>query len=508
MKAEPDPRAPGLRRQLLRGGALLTGGKAVTQGCSFLRSIIVARAIGVENFGIAATFSVTVAVFDMLGTVSADRLLIQAKDGNEERFQGAAHMVHALRGIVSGLLIALLAPVMANVFGVPQATWAFRYLALVPVLRGFVHLDNQRIQREFKYGQSVILDVAQQLIPALLAWPIAIWLHSYSAVLWLVLLQMVVATVGSYLIADRPYRWCWDAVYLRRIFSFGWPIAANAFLIFGIYQGDRFLIGAAPRLFGAQTFSMKDLGIFAVATSLTLTPLIAFSTIASSLLLPVFSSFQSNLAELTRRYRVSGQIVGLISGCFAIPLIVAGPAIVTTLYGKSYAAAGVLIGWMAAAQAVRMSRIVPTIAAMSTGDTMNGMYANILRFCSVFATAAIIIARGKLTWIAMAGFGGELAGMGVCLWKLDRDCRIPASYGLKCLAAVLIGMVVAGGIATCTRQLGLLAQGGLTLGIGSLFIGVMLVAFPALRIWIFGLCASKFGRKGTQGPRPIPAVGA
>ena len=49
--------APG---ENLKGGILLTGGSVTVALCSFLRNIIIARLISVEDFGISATFAITV----------------------------------------------------------------------------------------------------------------------------------------------------------------------------------------------------------------------------------------------------------------------------------------------------------------------------------------------------------------------------------------------------------------------------------------------------------------
>jgi O-antigen/teichoic acid export membrane protein len=433
----------GVDSRLFRGGAMLLLGKAVTQGCSFLRNVIVARIIGVENFGIASTFAITVSIFEMLGSLSVDRLLVQAEDGNDENFQATAHAIQVLRGFSSGLLIAICAGPMAGLFGVPQTAWAFRYLGLLPVLRGFAHLDNQRVQRNLTYGPSVLLDVAQQLIPTLLAWPISLWTKDYSAMLWLVLLQGLIAALGSFAVADRPYRWHWDKRYVKRFLDFGWPLVANAILLFGIYQGDRFLIGTATKTLGSTAYSMKDLGIYAAATSLTLTPMIAFSTICSSLMLPLFSGLPPDLHEFTKRYRTGIQLVGLASGCFAVPLILAGGWIVTAIYGQAYNAAGAFIGWMAAAQAVRMARFTPAMGAMALGDTSNAMYSNLIRFSALIGTAMVILLDGSLTWIAIAGFIGEVLSLIVCVFKLQKDHDLSALHGAKSIVVLLANMAVA-----------------------------------------------------------------
>jgi len=468
------------RLRIFRSGIMLLVAKGITQGCSFVRNVIVARIVGVENFGIAVTFSITVSVFEMLGSLSVDRLLVQAKDGNDERFQATGHAVQVLRGLVSGFFIAICAWPMAHLFGIPQTTWAFRYLALLPVIRGFAHLDFQRVQREMRYGPAITLDVAQQAIPTLLAWPVASWTKDYSATLWLVLLQGFIATAGSFVLAQRPYRWSWNTNYIKRFLSFGWPLIANAVLLFGIYDGDRFLIGTAGKTLGSHVYSMGDLGIYSVAISLTLTPMIAFSTICSALMLPLFASLQSRPNEFRKRYDQSVQLVGLVSGFFSLPLILGGGWVVTAIYGRAYSSAGAFIGWMAAAQAVRMARFTPAMAAMSLGDTTNAMFSNMVRFSSLLITLYVILVGGSLTWIAISGFFGETLSLAVCIYKLNIDHEVTAWMAVRSAAVLFAAMGVSSLADTFIGGTHFLIKLGVIPFALTGFLGLEMAAFPEL----------------------------
>ena len=90
-----------------------------------------------------------------------------------------------------------------------------------------------------------------------------------------------------------------------------------------------------------------------------------------------------------------------------MPLIVGGGWLVGAIYGGDYESSGALIGWFAAAQAIRMARFAPTMAAMAYSDTANGMFANLIRFSALLLSLAVILHGGSLKWIAAGNFGGE-----------------------------------------------------------------------------------------------------
>lgn len=474
-----------MRRTIIRSSALLLASKIFAQGCSFARNVIVARAIGAENFGIAATFAVTISVMDMIGSLSVDRLLVQASDGDDPNFQSAGHAVQALRGVGTGLIMFILAWPVARLFNVEQAGWAFAYLALVPIFRGFMHLDQQRIQRELDFRLSVAIEILQQLVPTLLAWPIAHATHNYSAMLWLLLIQNAVAMIASFVVARRPYRWHWSVTYLRRFAAFGWPLVVNSVMLFGIYQGDRFLIGSASTTLGITTYSLRDLGIYSVAVSLTLTPMVAVSNISSSLMLPIFSRLQHDPVRLQQKYAACSEALGLASGAFALPLILAGGWIVTTVYGPAYSAGASFVGWLAAAQAIRMARFTPTSAAIAYGDTKNAMVSNLARGSALVVVVAVMLSHAPLPWIAVAAFGGECAGMVVCLWRLRVDHEVPVAPGLKPLALVVVAMGTGGILVPILRTSGPVIRIGAAIGIFIAFATAMLITGSLLRM-LFG----------------------
>jgi O-antigen/teichoic acid export membrane protein len=470
------------KHSILKGGATLTLGQGVSQACAFIRSIIVARLISPADFGIAATFAVTISVFEMMTNLSADKLLVQAKDGDEPGFQKTAQAISAGRSLMVASVIFLMGRPIANLFGEPQARWAFELLALVPLVRGLFHLDTARLQREMHFRPSVTVDVGSQLLVTAAAVPLTFWLRDYTAMLWVLILQAASATVISHVVAEREYGWAWEKSYARRIISFGWPLLINGLLLFVILDGDRFIIGSAHRLFPRSSMTLSDLGVWSVAFALAMAPTSLIANVSNSLLLPPLSRLQHDRGQFNQRHSEFAQAVALVGLAVSVPLIVAGGPLIVAIYGGKYAAAGKFAGWLAAMSALRMVRQAPTIAAMALGDTRNAMWSNVARtvaLAGVLFTAAT--GRG-VVWIAISGFIGEVLAMAVCLWRLDHRHAIPASFCVRPFAALGAGMLVAG-----FASWGGIAHMGLVLCVGAAGALVvidtlaMLVLFPSLR---------------------------
>ena len=465
-----------------KGGLNLALGQVATQSCSFVRSVIIARLISPADYGIAAVFATILSLLEMLSNLAASSLLIQASDGDELAFQNTAQMLAAVRGIWNAALFLLLAGPVSHLFGVPQAEWAFRYLAVIPLARGFAHLDPSRFQRGLRFGPTVLVDVGSNLATALLALPAVLWLRDYSAMLWILVLQSVSTTVGSHLVAERPYSWGWDKRYAKRIFAFGWPLLINGILMYGIMEGDRVVIGSARRLFPHSTYTLTDLGVYSVAFAVTMAPTSFVATIAGSLFLPVLSRVREFEEEFKRRYLGCLHAVLLAATMISIPLVFTGGRFVDLIYGSKYMAASGFIGWLAAMWGIRILRVAPTVAALARGDTKASMLSNLGRSLALVGMVTAAATGSRLIWISVSGFGGEVLALGILLWRLKRLHGVPVVLHARPFALIGLGVLAAG--VTARLEAGRLSVFTALLGSAILVlatVSVMILAIPALR---------------------------
>jgi O-antigen/teichoic acid export membrane protein len=465
---------------VVKGGLKLGFGQVVSQVCSFIRSIILARLISPANFGIAATFAMTFSLLEMLSNLSADKLLIQSKDGNHPELQSTAQLLDLMRGSVNAAIIFALAIPIARLFGVPQAAWAFECLALVPLIRGSAHLDSNRLQREIRFGPSVKIDIATNVVATLAAFPLGWWLRDYSAMLWLLVLQAIGYSIGSHLVAERRYALSWHPEYVKKMAAFGWPLLINGVLMFGIFEGDRLVIGASHRLFARSIYTLTDLGVYSVAFSITMAPTMFVGNVCNSLFLPLLSQVQGSVTQFNRRYSACAEMIALLAAAISIPFIIAGGKGVILIYGAKYSGASAVIGWLAAMWALRMIRVTPTLAAMARGDTRNAMISNLVRSTALAGILCAAALGSHLFWISICGFLGEVMATGVSILRLRVRSGVPVLLCVRPLFIAGAAMITAGLTSSFAAKAWLPAISSSALLVG-LTVVAMLAAFPRLR---------------------------
>src|SRR5687768_15920107 len=132
---------------------------------------------------------------------------------------------------------------------------------------------------------------------------------------------------------------------------FGWPLLVTGFLMFGVLQGDQFLVAAY--------YTMTDLAPYAAAAALIMEPTFFFGRVFNSLMLPIVADVQDDSVAFARRYRQALAVITVFAVVCALAMILGGDALLRLVYGVNYAGTGVLLGCLAAANAFRNLRIAP-----------------------------------------------------------------------------------------------------------------------------------------------------
>ena len=464
---------PGAGR-IANQSALLFAGFASAQAASFVRNALIGHWLSRGDFGIAALITLSLQLLEILSDLGVDRLIIQARDGYSSKLIANAHLFLILRGALIAFLLYLSAEALADFFNVGSAAWAFKFAALVPLIKGFTHLDARRMQRHLDNRATITIESAPQLIATAVCLPMLYYFDSYAAVIWLALLQACFAAGSSHLMARRPYRVAGAASMIKRLIRFGWPIWLSAFPLVAVYQGDRMAIG---RLMG-----MEELAGYAAAFMITMVPGLIAAKVAHALMLPILSAARDERAKYDRSFQIMSEVTGLAAGVYLLGFIIAGEPLLALAFGKQYSGLGPLIACLAGMWAVRMVQVVPGMAFIASGDTRPLLYAGIIRASALLFIVPAIHAGWGLAAIALIGVGGELASLTFLAWRialLEKErAAIFIANSLWIFPMALIGVMINSAIPA-----ELAIAGRFALGAGAILIcGIaILKASPGLR---------------------------
>ena len=428
---------------MIRSAFLVLSGNAAGSLLSFARNLVVARLIPVEDFGVAATLALVVAIVEMVSALGLQQQIVQARDGDDPRFQAALQGFQVLRGVLSGLALLLLAGPFARFMGVPEATWGYRAMALVPVLNALVHFDVYRLSRAMRFGPGVVAGVAPGAASLAAAWPLALWLGDWRAMLGAILLGSALGALASHLVAERPYRLTLDRDVTLRALRFGWPLLVNNALLFLVFNGNRALVG--------RELGMAALGIFSMGLTMTLTPTLVLAKSIQSLFLPRLSALDREAPGGEERFQALARATletGLANGLLmAVAVSLLGGPFVFLVLGEHYAPLVPILAVLSAAQALRVFKTGSAVVALSQGRTGNALAANLVRVAALPLAWAVLIGGGGLEAAVLVGVAGEALGFALSLALVRATCGLrlrPLLAPLLLAAVVLVVISVHG----------------------------------------------------------------
>ena len=226
---------------MFRNVVLIFSGNVFSAILGLVRNMLVARLLSVEHFGIASTFAISMSVVEMLTALGLHQLIIQDSNGDNPRLQAGLQGFHLLRGVLSSILLFLLAQPIANFMGTGDIVWAYQMLAFIPVLNGMIHFDIFRLQRQrqLNYIPSILTSTIPALLSTVLIWPLYMIFGDYRVMLGIILAQGIAAVIISHLFAQRRYHLMLAKDIIARALRFGWPLLINGILYFLSFKAKR-----------------------------------------------------------------------------------------------------------------------------------------------------------------------------------------------------------------------------------------------------------------------------
>ncbi len=381
-----------------KGAALAWATPILCEAAALMRSVVLARMLGVEELGKAMMLALALRLVEMSSDFSIERLILQAPDGDDPQFRRAMQGAALVRGgVLAGLMLAMALPIaMAFTDGPSTSTMAL--LALVPLLRGAVHLDYRCRERGFDYRGVMITEGGAALV-MLASAPVAAWLiDDHRAFIIVVLAHAAALFALSHIVARTRWQVAFDKAALSRVISFGAPLLANSALMFLIFHGDRMIV--------AGFFGWAEVGRYAVALQLALLPAQIAGRAAGSLLPPAFrravaaGSLNTAARHASRNYLLLG--LAFVTGFW----LLANPAI-SLVYGAEFAMSLPVILALGALAGLRIARTPLSQLAVALGLTEVPAKASMLRAAAVPVALCLAWAGMPLATIAAAGAAGE-----------------------------------------------------------------------------------------------------
>lgn len=391
-----------LGRKAAGGSAILLSGEVLNSGAALLKNVILARILSKEDFGIAASLILMMSLFELTSKMAFGQQIIRARSDEVEDLQAAGHSCQLIAGLLGTVLILLLIYPLTAWFDVAAHRRGIVWISIIPLINGFGHLGIYAKMREMRFSGYVAASVSPQLAMTAAAWYVAQWTNDYRAVIWLLLGKAVLTMIGSHCFSSGTFKLSMDRSRLLGATRFSAPLLLSSYLVAAIFHGDRLIV--------AGMYSMAQLGSYAVAASLAITPGLIVLRAAGTIGTPILAQGRNSqrFEELYNSFTEGLVLAGFL---FASAALHFGGLIVRVLYGPKFVDAVSILNWLAIAQALRVVRGGGIAAALVKGDSAASLYTNLYRVSAVAIALLVANARLPIAWVAGSAAVGEVLAM-------------------------------------------------------------------------------------------------
>jgi PST family polysaccharide transporter len=300
------------------------------QAVDFVTSIIVARLVMPEAYGLMSMALVLIGFLSILQSLGFGPAIIQRKTISQALLSTLfiANLVLSLAMVV---VVAGAAPLFGWIYRDQRVTWVMLALTVQFVLNSFGLVPNALLTRKMRFGALAAVDIAAALVRLVVAIGLAYRGWEVWALVWSSAISAAAQSLCLWIAAHwRPRLW-FRYKHLYTVLGFsGWVTASSVVSYFGRSAGD-FIIGT---FLGASA-----LGPFSIASRFMFFAREAIADVIMRVFFPLFARTQDDDAKLAAVFLKVTEAICLVSFPFVLGLVAIAPALVDFLLGPKWKAA-------------------------------------------------------------------------------------------------------------------------------------------------------------------------
>lgn len=464
-----DP-LPGSGRRALAGAAgWSAGSSALAQLLSLLGSVVVARYLVPDQYGVAAMALVVVQFAAVFSTFGLTPAVVAGRIAEPVALRSAHWLVTAV-GLSLTLCIVAIAPWVGRFFAEPRVATVLAVAGLAPLLHSAGMIPSALMQNAGRFDLLARIRVGTQICATALAIGMAI--AGYGV--WALVVPTLAAslTQSALIVLRAPLRFSldFDLASLRGHLREGAHVTGSALGDYSFHSADKLIVG---RMLGTHQLGLYNFAYMILARTL--------ATLSGSLAAPLLASLsglRDDLPRFDRNLVRAGCAVARVSFPIGLGAAAVAPALVEVVFGSHWSGAtnlvrgflilgaaqavGALAGpaWLALghsrllfrwAIAANAGSLLVYIAGASLGSAESLLVAFALFSILVLTPASVYLTR-RYAGLPLAGLASGLlhvlvdslvmaaavCGLGVWL----EDAPVPAVLGIQivCGALVYLGM--------------------------------------------------------------------
>lgn len=424
----------------LRGGAFTFAAQILRFAMQIAATVILARLLPPEAFGLIAMVAALVAVLDLFKEFGLSAATIQRPEISQRQLS-ALFWTNAAIGAVIAVALCLAAPAIARFYGHAELTAITRWLALGFFVSSLTVQHWALLRRRMNFRAIAILETAADAIALAAAVTLA-WLgFGFWSLVVQRILSLSLCFVGSVAIARWRPGAPRHAADMPALLRFGASVTGYNLVAVAARSVDQVIVGS---LWGAAT-----LGLYERAAKLLIVPLNNINGPLYAVAMPAFSRLIAEPEAYRRVFLAMIRRFAMITAIPAVLIAVTADWVTTLLFGDKWLAAAPFSACFALSATFLPLNIALGLLYLTQNRPREMLRAGLIDALLAIAFLAAGVPFGPVGMALAQAIGGLCFRLPVTLYLSGR--RGPVSTGS------MAGAVAPAFLAAAAAALGVLA---------------------------------------------------
>ncbi|WP_418647172.1 lipopolysaccharide biosynthesis protein [Thauera butanivorans] len=312
-------------KKVAAGAAWMIGMRFVERSIGIVSTLILARLLVPEDFGLVAMAMAVFAFVEIAGQFGFDLALIREQHAAREHYD-SAWTVSVCYGILAALILAALAIPAAYFFGDPRLETIIYIFGAVALLQGFENIGTVDFRKNLNFGKDFRFIFFKKIISFAITVALAFHFRSYWALVAGMAASRIAGVVLSY--AMHPFRPRIDFSKTKALFKFSkWIVLTRVIDYFGTRSPD-FMIG--------RFLDASALGLYRVGHEIATLPTSELIFPIMRAVFPGYATVAHDRALLARSFLASQAMIVTLALPAGLGIVLLAEPFVLVLLGEKW----------------------------------------------------------------------------------------------------------------------------------------------------------------------------
>lgn len=407
--AGDDP-AAGVGARVARGAGWLGAGRLAVRLLGFLNTIVLARLLAPEDFGLVAVAVTAMQLLQGFSDVGVGQAVVRFRDAGRRELD-TLFTLGVLRGVLVAGLLAVAAPFAAAFFGDPRLFWVFLGVAVYPLAVGLANPKFFEFERDLDFSREFWATTLNKLAGVGVSVAVAVAFRSYWAIILGLVVGGLVQLVLSYVL--RPYRPRLSFAAFDRVFAFTSWLAGVSFFAALNNKIDALIV--------ARLLGQSNAGAFYIGVQLSDLPGTELAATVARAIFPGFSSLEGRSEAMRRTYLGGVAALGAAALPASLGFAFVAADLIPLMLGERWLGAVPVIQILSPVVGLHTLLSSTQYYAMANDKTRYAFFREMIFF---FVRTPIFILSAWQYGLLGAAWAAAITGLAHCLLNLEIYRRV------------------------------------------------------------------------------------